>query len=72
MPQQFIDALPKREDAVFRDWNQLFREFVADVRGEGFAGHLTLRDGWVDNEIIDVVRSRKGWTVLPKHPDDST
>jgi predicted dehydrogenase len=71
-PQKFVDALPKHEDAVFRDWNQLFREFVADVRGEGFAGYPTFRDGWVDNEIIDVVRSKKGWTVLPKHPEDST
>lgn len=72
VPQRLEDALPHHENRVYRIWNQLFREFVADVQGEGFAGYLTFRDGWVDNEIIDVVRSRKGWTVLPEHPEDPT
>ncbi len=71
-PQKFIDTLPKHENIEFRDWIQLFREFVADIQGEGFAGYPTFRDGWMDNEIMDVVRSRKGWTVLPQHPEDST
>ena len=71
-PQKFIDALPEPEDAGFRDWYQLFREFVADIRDEGFTGYPTFRDGWVDNEIMDVVRSGKGWTTLPEHPDVST
>ena len=68
IPQRLEDALPPDDDRLHRLWNQLFREFVADVQGEGFAGYLTFRDGWSDNEIIDVVRSRKGWTTLPQSP----
>ena len=71
-PQKYIEALPKPEEAEYRDWMQLFREFVADVRDEGFAGYPTFHDGWVDSEVMDVVRSGEGWTVLPEHPEDST
>jgi hypothetical protein len=68
VPQEFADALPKVEDPVQRDWNQLFAEFVADVRGEGYAGYPTFHDGWVANEVIDIVRSNKSWVSLPEQP----
>ena len=45
------------------DWD-LMREFVADVRGEGYTGYPTFHDGWVANVIIDIVRSGQGWTAL--------
>ncbi len=72
IPQRLIDALPHHENRSYRVWNQFFREFVADIQGEGFAGYPTFRDGWVDNQVIDVVLARKGWTVLSQNPGDST
>jgi predicted dehydrogenase len=68
VPQAIIDSLPQIQDSVQRDWNQLFREFVADVRGDGYAGYPTFRDGWVAAEIMEIVRSGKNWTPLPEHP----
>lgn len=68
VPQELVDVMPAVEDRVQRDWNQFFAEFVADVRGEGHAGYPTFRDGWLANEVIDIVRSQAGRTLLPEHP----
>jgi predicted dehydrogenase len=68
IPQHVSASVPQVDDPVQRDWNQLFREFVADIRGSGFAGYPTFHDGWLHNEIIDVVRSGRNWTAIPKHP----
>src|SRR5205085_12048845 len=65
LPQRVIDSLPQVEDIAQRDWNQLFRDFVADVRGEQFAAYPTFRDGWVAAEIMEIVRGDKQWTPLP-------
>jgi predicted dehydrogenase len=69
VPQELIDALPHIEDHAQRDWNQLFREFVADIRGDGYAGYPTFHDGWVAAEVIEIVRKGQGWTALPERPD---
>jgi predicted dehydrogenase len=71
IPQTVITSLPQIEDGGQRDWNQLFREFVADVRGAGYMGYPTFHDGWVCAEIIEIVRSGRSWAALPEHPDDS-
>ncbi len=66
IPQRIHDALPDDADPTQRNWNQLVREFVNDVRGQGDAGYLTFRDGWIYQEVIDGVRSGKGWAGLPE------
>jgi len=72
IPQAVIDALPPVEDSTQRGWNQLYREFCADVggadiRGEGATTYPTFRDGWVAVEVMDIVR-RGSWTALPTDP----
>jgi predicted dehydrogenase len=72
VPQAVIDTLPKVEDPVQREWNQLYRDFCADVRGadvrgEGATTYPTFRDGWVAVEVMDIVR-RGSWTALPAEP----
>ena len=69
--EEVIGALPQVENGEQRQWNQLFREFVADVRGEGAAGYPTFRDGWVAGEVMDIVRNGRNWTRLPDHAIDS-
>ena len=71
VPQEVIASLPRVEDGAQRDWNQLFREFVADVRDEGYTGYPTFYDGWVCAEIIEIVRRGGSWAPLPEHPDGS-
>jgi predicted dehydrogenase len=74
VPQRLFDAWGPHHETrgrrastrVQRNWNQFFSEFIADVRGEGVGGYETFREGWLDNEIVDGVRSRKGWTTLPQ------
>lgn len=70
IPKEVLDSLPQEANSVQRDWNQLFREFVADVRGESYAGYPTFHDGWVAAEVIEIVRSGRSWTKVPEHPDD--
>ena len=65
IPPQIMEALPQANDPVQRDWNHLFREFVADIQGSDHAGYFTFYDGWLHNEVIDIVRSGRGWTPLP-------
>jgi predicted dehydrogenase len=68
IPSQIMASLPQVDDVVQRDWNQLFHEFVADVQGEGNAGYSTFHEGWLHNEIIDIVRSGRGWTPTQAKP----
>ena len=68
IPQTIIDSLPQIADPVQRNWNQLFKEFVSDVRGEGYAGYPTFRDGWIASEVIDIVRGGLQWIPLTEHP----
>jgi predicted dehydrogenase len=68
IPSQIMASLPQVDDVVQRDWNQLFHEFVADVQGEGNAGYPTFHEGWLHNEITDIVRSGRGWTSIPAKP----
>jgi hypothetical protein len=56
---------PQLDDYVQRDWNHLFREFVADVQDNEDAGYPTFHEGWLHNEIIDIVRSGGSWTAMP-------
>ncbi len=65
VPRRIIEGLPAIADDTQRNWTQLAREFVADIRGEGDAGYLKFRDGWLFQEAIDIVRSGRNWTALP-------
>lgn len=62
---------PQVDDPVQRDWNQLFREFVAHIQGDQDASYPTFHDGWLHNEIIDIVRNGRDWTAMPSHPAGS-
>ena len=68
VPQTIIDRLPAVSDHVQRDWNQLCREFIGDIRGQGYAGYPTFHDGWIAHEVIDGIRSGKGWVMIPDNP----
>ena len=69
VPQRIVDAMPQTENHVQRDWNQLCRLLVADIRGEGESNYLTFRDGWIHNQVIDIARSGRGWMPVAAHPD---
>jgi predicted dehydrogenase len=64
VPAEIHTALPPEPDHSQRNWDQLAREFVADIRGEGYAGYQTFRDGWIYQEVIDIVRAGQGWTTV--------
>jgi predicted dehydrogenase len=64
-PASITQALPQVEDGVQRDWNQLVRQLVADIQGEGDATYPTFRDGWIHNQVIDAARAGHGW--IPIH-----
>ncbi len=64
IPDEVNQLLAWTEDPVQSAWHQFMREFVADVRGEGYSGYPTFRDGWLANRIIDSVRSGQGWVAI--------
>ncbi len=53
---------------VQQQWNQFCREFVTDVRGEGYAGYPTFQDGWVAAEVIDIACDGRIGTPAPERP----
>jgi predicted dehydrogenase len=65
MPADITKSVPAIKDDTQRNWTQLAREFVADVRGEGYSGYQTFRDGWVYQEVIDAIRRGDGWYDVP-------
>jgi predicted dehydrogenase len=64
IPDRILNNLPSEPDHSQRNWDQLAREFVADIQGQGDSGYQTFRDGWIFQEVIDVVRSGSGWTPI--------
>jgi len=64
VPEEITASLPVIEDNTQRNWTQLVHEFVADIRGEGYAGYQTFKDGWIFQEVIDAVRAGQGWTKI--------
>ncbi|MFN0055332.1 MAG: Gfo/Idh/MocA family protein [Planctomycetales bacterium] len=70
IPLDILDSLPDETDHTQRNWNQLAREFVADIRGESHPRYLTFRDGWIYQEVIDIVRSNRCWTSVPGAQQD--
>ncbi len=65
VPQEIVASLPDLGDEVDSRWAALFRDFVADIRGEAYEPYLTFQDGWRYQEIIDAVREQKGWHPIP-------
>jgi predicted dehydrogenase len=65
IPLAILDSLPQEEDNTQRNWSQLAREFVADLRGESPPRYLTFRDGWIYQELIDTIRSNGCWVKAP-------
>ena len=61
VPAQITVALPKIEDDTQRNWTQLARKFIADIRGEGYSNYQTFKAGWIYQEMIEFVRHRDGW-----------
>jgi predicted dehydrogenase len=66
VPEEFIALYPQLDDPVQRDWNQLAHEFVAHVRGEGYQGYPTFRDGRITAEVMEIIRNGQGWTLMPE------
>jgi hypothetical protein len=60
VPSAIIAALPDIQDDTQRNWTQLAREFVADIRGEGYSGYQTLCDGWIFQQVIEAIRAGQG------------
>jgi predicted dehydrogenase len=57
-------GLPQASDPLQRCWNQFFREFVADVNGEGYTGYPTFHDGCTAAAVIDIARKGYDGKVL--------
>jgi hypothetical protein len=57
-------GLPQASNPLQRCWNQFFREFVADVKGEGYAGYPTFYDGYTAAAVIDIARNGYDWKAL--------
>ena len=58
------NSLPSEADHSQRNWDQLAREFVADIQEQGNHGYQTFRDGWIYQEVIDTVRGDSAWTPI--------
>jgi predicted dehydrogenase len=65
VPLSILEGLPEEDDNTQRNWNQLAREFAADLRGEPHPRYLTFRDGWIYQELIDTIRSNGCWRPAP-------
>ena len=64
IPDHIHNSLPSEADHSQRNWDQLAREFVADIQEQGNHGYQTFRDGWIYQEVIDTVRGDSAWTPI--------
>ena len=65
IPDHIFAALPDDDDPTQRNWTQLARDLVDDIQGVETRDYQTFRDGWIFQEVIDLVRAGAGWTELP-------
>ncbi len=61
IPAHIHAALPPEADHSQRNWDQLARDFVADIQGETGVAYPTFRDGWIHQQVIDSARTDAGW-----------
>ncbi len=62
IPEHITATLGRGGRDSERNWNYLARELIADIRGEGYSGYQTFRDGWIYQEVIEAIRAESGWT----------
>lgn len=65
VPERIFSALPQITNNLQRDWAALGREFVADILNEPHSPYPTFRQGWINQEIIEVARDGSGWRNIP-------
>jgi predicted dehydrogenase len=65
VPERIFQSLPHIANDLQRDWAALAREFVADIRGEPHSAYPTFRQGWINQEIIEVARAGSSWSTIP-------
>ena len=71
IPEEILAKTPLIKDGLRRvqqDWDNLVKDFVADINGEGYRGYPTFYDGWVACEIGAIVRSGRSWAAIPDLP----
>lgn len=66
IPERIHAMLPPEPDHSQRNWDQLARDFVADIRGETVADYPTFRDGWIHQQVIDIARAGGGWQMVER------
>lgn len=66
VPEHIHAALPPEPDHSQRNWDQLARDFVADIRGNAVGAYPTFRDGWIHQQVIDIVRAGSGWQAIER------
>ena len=65
LPSDISESIPDIEDDTQRNWTVLMSELVSDIRGEGYNGYQTFKDGWIFQEAVDAIRRGDGWFALP-------
>lgn len=65
VPADITDGLPDIEDDTQRNWTVLIGEWLTDIRGEGYCGYQTFKEGWQFQAAVDAVRGGDGWFEVP-------
>ena len=66
IPFEINNAFTCVEDPVQNAWCQLYKAFIADVRGEAYTEYPTFLEGCLVNVIVDLVRNNPIWTPVPE------
>jgi len=66
VPDHIHEALPPETDHSQRNWDQLARDFVADIQGKAVAEYPTFYDGWIHQQVIDIARAGQGWQPVER------
>ena len=64
-PEDITASLPAIGDATQRNWTVLAGAFLDDLAGRPHLPYLSFREGWLFQEVIDLVRAGASWTELP-------
>ena len=64
LPEHIRQSQPDIADDTQRNWTILAQAFIADIRSEPHDMYQTFEDGWIYQEVIDVIRMGHDWFEL--------
>jgi hypothetical protein len=61
LPEDIAKNIPNVEGDTERNWRNLIKELISDIKGEEVAPYQTFKEGAQYQQLIDLIRKNDNW-----------